>query len=123
MRGVVAAVLAGALIGFFALFWGRSPAPRYVFVDCGAHEGETILGFEKSTLFKKHAWSMVSFEPNPSLFPGLPQRPYLRTMRATSANLYLGMALEGDAGPASLRSTRLRQFHAWWIIVSGADQG
>jgi FkbM family methyltransferase len=80
MRGVVAAVLAGALIGFFAFFWGRSRAPRYVFVDCGAHEGETILAFENSTLFKKHAWSIVSFEPNPLLFPRLPQRPFLSTL-------------------------------------------
>jgi FkbM family methyltransferase len=80
MRGVVAAVLAGALIGFFAFFWGGSRAPRYVFVDCGAHEGETILAFENSTLFKKHPWSMVSFEPNPLLFPRLPQRPFLSTL-------------------------------------------
>jgi FkbM family methyltransferase len=80
VRGVVAAVLAGALIGFFALFWGQGRAPRYVFVDCGAHEGETVLGFEKSTLFKKHPWSMVSFEPNPTLFPRLPKRPFLSTM-------------------------------------------
>jgi FkbM family methyltransferase len=80
MRGVVAAVLAGAFIGFFALFWGGSQAPRYVFVDCGAHEGETILAFENSTLFKKHPWSMVSFEPNPLLFPQLPQRPFLSTI-------------------------------------------
>jgi FkbM family methyltransferase len=80
VRGVVAAVLAGALIGFFALFWGRGRAPRYVFVDCGAHEGETILAFENSRLFEKHPWSMVSFEPNPLLFPQLPQRPFLSTM-------------------------------------------
>jgi FkbM family methyltransferase len=79
VRGVGAALLAGAFMGFFAFFWGRTRAPRYVFVDCGAHEGETILAFEKSTLFEKHAWSIVSFEPNPLLFPRLPRRPYLST--------------------------------------------
>jgi FkbM family methyltransferase len=50
--------------------------PRYVFIDGGAHIGETVLAFEKSTLFSKHAWQVVSFEPNPGLVPQIPNRPW-----------------------------------------------
>jgi len=50
---------------------------RYVFVDGGAHLGETVLSFEKSKLASKHAWSIVSFEPNPELAPQIPKRPNL----------------------------------------------
>ncbi|MEO7095392.1 MAG: hypothetical protein ABI175_19200, partial [Polyangiales bacterium] len=53
------------------------PAPRYAFIDGGANVGQTVLAFEKSTLFTKHAWSMVSFEPNPGLVPLIPRRPWL----------------------------------------------
>jgi FkbM family methyltransferase len=53
------------------------PPPRFVFIDGGAHLGETVLAFEKSTLFTKHPWSIVSFEPNPELVPLIPKRPEL----------------------------------------------
>jgi FkbM family methyltransferase len=58
------------------------PQPRYVFIDGGAHLGETVEAFEKSTLFSKHPWSIVSFEPNPELVPQLPVRPYLKVHEA-----------------------------------------
>jgi FkbM family methyltransferase len=58
------------------------PPPRYVFIDGGAHLGETVEAFEKSTLFSKHPWSIVSFEPNPELVPQLPVRPYLKVHEA-----------------------------------------
>lgn len=51
--------------------------PRYVFIDGGANVGQTILSFEKSKLFTKHPWSVVSFEPNPELVPKIPKRPWL----------------------------------------------
>lgn len=54
-----------------------SPAPRYVFIDGGANVGQTILAFEKSTLYSKHPWSIVSFEPNPELIARIPRRPNL----------------------------------------------
>lgn len=54
------------------------PVPaRYVFIDGGANVGQTVLAFEKSTLFTKHPWSVVSFEPNPELVPQIPRRPFL----------------------------------------------
>jgi FkbM family methyltransferase len=59
-----------------------APAPRYVFIDGGAHIGETVLSFEKSTLFSKHPWSVVSFEPNPELIPKIPKRPFLTVQDA-----------------------------------------
>jgi len=39
--------------------------------------GETVLAFEKSTLFTKHPWTIVSFEPNPELASLIPKRPEL----------------------------------------------
>jgi FkbM family methyltransferase len=48
---------------------------RYVFIDGGANVGQTILAFEKSTLYSKHPWTVVSFEPNPELIPKIPTRP------------------------------------------------
>ncbi len=51
--------------------------PRYLFVDGGANVGQTVLAFEKSTLFAKHPWRVVSFEPNPGLVPLIPRRPWL----------------------------------------------
>ena len=77
LRGIFAAVVSGLLIGFFALSWGGRGARRYVFVDGGAHVGETVEAFEKSTLATKHPWSIVSFEPNPTLVGQIPARPNL----------------------------------------------
>jgi FkbM family methyltransferase len=55
-------------------------ALRYVFIDGGAHIGETVLAFEKTLLFKKHPWEVVSFEPNPELVAAIPRRPFLRVL-------------------------------------------
>ncbi len=52
-------------------------APKYVFIDGGANIGQTVLEFEKSTLYSKHPWSIVSFEPNPELVEKFPKRPNL----------------------------------------------
>jgi FkbM family methyltransferase len=54
--------------------------PQYVFIDGGAHLGETVAAFEKSKLFRKHPWKVVSFEPNPELVQRIPPRPYLTVM-------------------------------------------
>lgn len=51
-------------------------APKFVFIDGGANVGQTVLAFEKSKLFTKHPWSLVSFEPNPELVPKIPKRPW-----------------------------------------------
>lgn len=56
------------------------PPPRYVFIDGGANVGQTVLAFEKSTLYSKHPWTIVSFEPNPELITKLPKRPNLTVL-------------------------------------------
>lgn len=48
---------------------------RYIFIDGGAHSGETIRAFEKSNLYSQHPWEIFSFEPNPYLIPKIPKRP------------------------------------------------
>lgn len=50
---------------------------KYLFVDGGAHLGETVNGFVHSKIFPLHPWSIVSFEPNPELAPQIPKRPDL----------------------------------------------
>ena len=55
--------------------------PRYVLIDGGAHEGETVLGFVNSELFAQHKWSIVCFEPNAELTPKI-----LKGSRVTVVN-------------------------------------
>jgi FkbM family methyltransferase len=40
---------------------------RYIFIDGGAHFGETIISFMKSRLYSEHQWKIYSFECNPQL--------------------------------------------------------
>jgi FkbM family methyltransferase len=47
---------------------------RYIFIDGGAHKGETIREFEKSNLYSKHPWEIFSFEANPYLIPHIPEK-------------------------------------------------
>jgi len=54
---------------------GKLYRPRYIFIDGGAHLGETILHLEKSKLYSKHHWEIFSFEANPNLIPYIPKRP------------------------------------------------
>jgi FkbM family methyltransferase len=54
--------------------------PRHVFIDGGAHLGETVAGFQRSKLYGKHTWSIVSFEPNPELAPLIPRAPNLTVL-------------------------------------------
>lgn len=48
---------------------------RYIFIDGGAHIGETINGFLKSKLYSKHPWEIFAFEPNPYLVSHIPIKP------------------------------------------------
>lgn len=40
---------------------------RYIFIDGGAHYGETINAFKKTGIFSEHKWKIYSFECNPLL--------------------------------------------------------
>ncbi|MBL7132263.1 MAG: FkbM family methyltransferase [Candidatus Omnitrophica bacterium] len=47
---------------------------RYIFIDGGAHKGETIYEFERSNLYSKHRWEIFSFEANPYLISYIPKK-------------------------------------------------
>lgn len=47
------------------------PEGRYIFIDGGAHLGETINAFKKSRLYSEHQWKIYSFECNPQVIERL----------------------------------------------------
>lgn len=53
---------------------------RYIFIDGGAHRGESIATFVQSDLYKQHAWEMFAFEANPNLIPHIPKMPNLTVL-------------------------------------------
>lgn len=53
---------------------------RYIFIDGGAHIGESIKNFEQSSLYSEHPWEIFSFEANPYLIKYLPQKPNLTVL-------------------------------------------
>lgn len=44
---------------------------RYIFIDGGAHKGESIEAFKSTKAYTKHDWTIYSFEANPELIPEL----------------------------------------------------
>jgi len=50
---------------------------RYVFVDGGAHYGETYMDFQKTALYARYPWEIYAIEANPYLIDGLPAAPRL----------------------------------------------
>jgi FkbM family methyltransferase len=70
--------------------------PRYIFVDGGAHIGESIADFVKSKVYSKYSWEMFSFEANHNLIPSIPKRPNLTILNKAiwihdeGVNFYLG---------------------------------
>jgi len=107
------------------LFWNFAASPqkislkkRYIFVDAGAHEGETIAHFEKSNLYSQHPWEMFAFEANPNLIPDIPKKPNLTVLNKAvwtedgTVEFYLGentlsSSLLGDKKPG-LSKTPIR---------------
>jgi FkbM family methyltransferase len=87
-----------------------SSKQRYIFIDAGAHEGETIAHFEKSNLYSQHPWEMFAFEANPNLIPDIPKKPNLTVLNKAvwtkdgTVEFYLGentlsSSLLGDKKP------------------------
>lgn len=70
--------------------------PRYIFVDGGAHIGESVAHFVKSKVYSKYSWEMFSFEANHNLIPSIPNRPNLTILNKAiwihdeGVNFYLG---------------------------------
>lgn len=75
-RRIAAPALIAAAIGVAAWFalpaiapdpYDVPEAPRHVFIDGGAHKGESIRNFKRTRMFRNHRWDIVAFECNPDL--------------------------------------------------------
>lgn len=53
---------------------------RYIFIDGGAHKGETVAHFVESKIYQKHSWEIFAFEANPHLIPEIPPRANLTVL-------------------------------------------
>jgi len=47
--------------------YGVPDAPRHIFIDGGAHKGESIQNFKRARMFRDHRWDIMAFECNPDL--------------------------------------------------------
>jgi len=72
------------------------PKRRYIFIDGGAHRGESIEHFAKSKLYSQHPWEIFAFEANPNLIRYLPKKANLTVLNKAiwihneGVNFYLG---------------------------------
>ncbi|MCC6356374.1 MAG: hypothetical protein IT577_21005, partial [Verrucomicrobiae bacterium] len=80
----LAALAAAVASGAWALLTRLAPdpyrvpdAPRHVFIDGGAHKGESIRSFKRTRMYRDHRWDIVAFECNPDLAARLPAAPDL----------------------------------------------
>ena len=68
---------------FAAGFAGCAPQatlrtePRCVFIDGGAHFGESYVALQQTRLYSEYKWEIVAIEANPYLIGDLPQVPHL----------------------------------------------
>ena len=75
------AVVALAAVAWFVLPtlapdpYGVPDAPRHIFIDGGAHVGESIRSFKRTRMFRDHRWDIFAFECNPDLAASLPRAP------------------------------------------------
>jgi len=59
---------------------------RYIFIDGGAHRGETLRHFAETIACAFLPWEIYAFEPNPHLVPEIPRYPRLSVLeKAISA--------------------------------------
>ncbi len=75
-----------ALLGLVALGSCSSPVSqtprvrqdvRCIFIDAGAHRGQSYTAFQKSGLYSKYNWEIFAIEANPYVIEGLPKVPNL----------------------------------------------
>lgn len=62
------------IFGFFGCRGDSGPEGRHVFIDGGAHRGQTIRAFKKSGLWADHDWLIYAFECNPRLVHHLQEK-------------------------------------------------
>ncbi len=83
------------LLAALALTACASPT-RYVFIDGGAHKGETVAHFVETRAYARHDWQIYAFEANPALIPLIPPRDNLTVLNQAiwihdgTVELYLG---------------------------------
>jgi FkbM family methyltransferase len=65
------------LVGLLLAAGCRSQGQRYVFVDGGAHFGESYKAFQKCNLYSQYPWEIFAIEANPHLVGRLPKAPRL----------------------------------------------
>ena len=52
-------------------------SPRCVFIDGGAHFGESYVALQQTRLYSEYKWEVFAIEANPYLIPDLPKVPHL----------------------------------------------
>jgi FkbM family methyltransferase len=83
------AAIAILIAGYYLLQHNKSD-PRYIFIDGGAHIGESTQNFLNSNIYRRHPWEIIAFEANPSLIPRFPKKP-----NATVLNKAIWISEEG----------------------------
>ncbi|OGS21227.1 MAG: hypothetical protein A2252_06030 [Elusimicrobia bacterium RIFOXYA2_FULL_39_19] len=51
---------------------------RYIFIDGGAHYGESIIKFENTKLFSKYPWEIIAIEANPEVINRIPKQKNIK---------------------------------------------
>lgn len=64
-----------AVIVFLALLFHYLPYLRrkYIFIDGGAHFGESLKAFKTTKLYKKFPWKIYAIEANPNIIGNIPK--------------------------------------------------
>lgn len=78
------------LIAGYVLLKNNKSDPKYIFIDGGAHIGESTQNFLKSNIYRRHPWEIIAFEANPRLIPRFPTKP-----NATVLNKAIWISEEG----------------------------
>lgn len=58
---------------FFLLLYLSYSRRKYIFVDGGAHFGESLKAFKTTKLYKKFPWMIYAIEANPNIIGSIPK--------------------------------------------------
>jgi len=115
--------IAVCLLSVSALQCGKRS--RLVFIDGGAHLGESYTAFRKTNLYSRHSWDIVAIEANPKLIPRLPKAPRLRILNKAiwTADGKLDFHMESETSGANTlyRSRYPEGFGLTTIAVESFD--
>lgn len=59
---------------------GSDQKKRYIFIDGGAHKGESLLAFRTTNLYKQYPWEIYAIEANPFRIKNLKKIPNIKIM-------------------------------------------